>query len=484
MGPNTTGVRRNLWDQEGFIDMADGTWHMWYDNDFCKDGNVWAVPGKTGKYVVNYSTNKKGDPHGQEIYFSTAPTPYGPWSPATSVPPYHEDGHLYKPGRWDTIMQFSYCNGTMLGWWTATPADGSVGFGYGTSTDGLHWTPLPPAQVHLPGLSGTQVEVGGVARLLDGRWYAHACATQWGSVDGWGGCFNVVADEPGGPYNRTEKNWALLAYANKGSPIPSEGIPAYFSRPFLGPGGMPLVNHIHRGHMSTLKRAVVGDDGVMRWAWWDGNEALRGPLVHLSSDHALPTAVVVHNMSVEVAHGSIIEGEIVWGSDADTAAVLANPASKADGGFFRLSSEAGSRQSGGTAAVWSTLDLGQFPASTLQPVSQWPRSTYQGITTEAPEPSRGLILKSGDKVGWRLLMRQGLYESYLAPPPGPLTNVAHVAPEFFFAMAYDAGPNSVALVGDDQFKTTLHLHGAFAQLPCRIYAMSLDTHDFTPPHVV
>jgi hypothetical protein len=37
------------------------------------------------------------------------------------------------------------------GWWTATPADGSVGFGYGTTTDGLHWTTEPPAKVNLHG---------------------------------------------------------------------------------------------------------------------------------------------------------------------------------------------------------------------------------------------------------------------------------------------------------------------------------------------
>ena len=116
-----------------------------------------------------------------------------------------------------------------------------MGFGYGTTTDGLHWTTLPPAKVHLPGLvtSGTQLEVGGVARLPNGKWYAHACATAWGHVSGLGGCFNVVSDAPGGPYNRTAKNWALLAYDAK------DGIPAYFSRPFLGPDGIALVNYIH-----------------------------------------------------------------------------------------------------------------------------------------------------------------------------------------------------------------------------------------------
>ena len=66
------------------------------------------MPGKKGKYVINYSANKHGDRFGQEIYFSTADSPDGPWDPAVAVPPYHEDGQLYKAGRWDTIMQFTH----------------------------------------------------------------------------------------------------------------------------------------------------------------------------------------------------------------------------------------------------------------------------------------------------------------------------------------------------------------------------------------
>ena len=42
---------------------------------------------------------------------------------------------------------------------TATPADGTVGFGYGTTTDGLHWTTNPPAKVNLTGLEGSMLEV-------------------------------------------------------------------------------------------------------------------------------------------------------------------------------------------------------------------------------------------------------------------------------------------------------------------------------------
>ena len=142
-------------------------------------GSAWAVPGKKGKYVINYSTNKQGDQYGQEISFSSAnlactvwclplaaaavacwllrrarcsaaalgcycsaavqlccsadgcslpvasiphlfcpaaDSPMGPWTPATDVPAFHEDGTHFKNGRWDTIMQFTH-EGVMHGWW-------------------------------------------------------------------------------------------------------------------------------------------------------------------------------------------------------------------------------------------------------------------------------------------------------------------------------------------------------------------------------
>ena len=267
--------------------------------------------------------------------------------------------------------------------------------------------------MNLPGLSGTQLEVGGVARLPNGKWYAHACAIAWGHVDGLGGCFNVVADGPGGPYNKTEKNWALLAYAA------ADGIPAYFSRPYLGPDGISLVNFIHGPKMSTLKHASVADpDGVLRWVWWEGNEKLRGPAVPLAAAQASPAAAPCAAspcaLVVDSAHGTIVEGVITWGSDANTAVVFgaANASSGtadgavASGGFGRLSA-------GGKGQPWSTLDLGKGTGA--GPVDGWKNSSHQGLTAAAPEPTRGLGFKAGDKVSWRLLVRQNLWE-ICAPP--------------------------------------------------------------------
>ena len=132
----------------------------------------------------------------------------------------------------------------MHGWWTATPLCtppkgtpepcAGPAFGYGTSTDGLHWTPQPAAILDFRGLpASTQTEVGGVVQDAQrkngestvpaadrrvsrtgvehgphvtmgratlrafGCRYGQACAIEWGHVDNLGGCFAMVADKCG-----------------------------------------------------------------------------------------------------------------------------------------------------------------------------------------------------------------------------------------------------------------------------------------------
>ena len=93
-GPNATGTQRSLWDQvrrpavprrgaaaggwgltlpllvqEGFIDVGgDGTWHIWYDNDYCKDG-------KRGAGISNYVREHLiRPPWGQRASASSSPS--------------------------------------------------------------------------------------------------------------------------------------------------------------------------------------------------------------------------------------------------------------------------------------------------------------------------------------------------------------------------------------------------------------------------
>jgi len=175
--------------------------------------------------------------------------------------------------------------------------------------------------------------------------------------------------------------------------------------------------------MSTLKHASVADpDGVLRWVWWEGNEKLRGPAVPLAQPSGVDGAQIAADpcaaspcaLVVDSAHGTIVEGEITWGSDANTAVVFgaANASSStadgaaASGGFGRLSAN-------GKGQPWSTLDLGKGVST--GPIDGWKNTSHQGLTAAAPEPTRGLSFKAGDKVSWRLLVRQNLWE-ICAPP--------------------------------------------------------------------
>ena len=149
------------------------------------------------------------------------------------------------------------------------------------------------------------------------------------------------------------------------------------------------------------------------------------------------------------------------------------------GGFFRLSA-------GGSGGSWSTLDLGKaIPSVVAKPLGEWVNSSHQGLTVAAAEPSRHLAIQAGDKVLWRLLVRQGLYEVYFAPPPrrhatsrssGGSGGGSSSPPTFYFGAAYGA-QNAVACT-DGQVQTRLELHGAFATSLPTIYAMTLDTHDW------
>ena len=146
---------------------------------------------------------------------------------------------------------------------------------------------------------------------------------------------------------------------------------------------------------------------------WEGNEALRGPAVRQP-----PSSGAVRTLEVDASHGSILEGQLTWGSDTSTAIVFKTPnatephtsepapgaPTAVDGGFLRLSA--------GSAAgrAWSTLDLGKVGGPVGSAIASWKNNSHQGITADAPEPTRGLGFKTGDKVSWRLLYRQGLYE--------------------------------------------------------------------------
>ena len=72
------------------------------------------------------------------------------------------------PGLAPAIWAIARPGGGLYGYWTATPKPETGGrFGFGQSTDGVHWEALPPPEVH--GVDGG--EVGAITKIGDRYYY-------------------------------------------------------------------------------------------------------------------------------------------------------------------------------------------------------------------------------------------------------------------------------------------------------------------------
>jgi hypothetical protein len=121
------------------------------------------------------------------------------------------------------------------------------------------------------------VEAGGILHAMFGRGGTMAAYSAPGFT---------------GPYRLAEKNPLLLARHH-----------AYFARTFTA-GGEVLVNHhamdgrrVPSGRVITyaapFKRFTVDDEGVQRWRWWPGNEALRGSAVDPAAPQSFAQGLIV-----------------------------------------------------------------------------------------------------------------------------------------------------------------------------------------------
>merc|ERR1719272_575044 len=80
----------------------------------------------------------------------------------------------------------------------------------------------------------------------------------------------------------------------------------------------------------------------------------------------------------------------------------------------------------------------------LYPTSKNTVGSIQGITADAPQPSRSLAIKPGDVVQWRMLWRHSMYEIYFATQADPTT--------YYFGASYraatgDASPSTLKFIG-------------------------------------
>jgi len=345
------------------------------DNTFyLGTGSVWKSPDfeKTGKFICNYSEHRrdKTGKRTQNILFAWS-TDLIHWNKYGDEKMFKvETEHYNRFGRWDCIYSIPRADGGYWGTWTATGSKqrGTVGIGY--SEDGLTWKALPPPVVE-PGVS----ESGAFYPFGD---RIHA---MFGSG---GGMWAYSADKATGPYKRAPKNALLLAPKH-----------TYFSRFFPTPGGVLVNHHSMTGeqkggrlikwntYVAPLKLAEVDKEGILRFKYWKGNDALKGDVVKVTPRSSSDTTVMAENL--DFGKGIVVEGTVrLPRSKEDNAAAMHI---KADNQNYAI------RVPGDGAVEMGTVDTSG---------RNWKRQ--HGVNRQ---------WKFGETASLCLLLRRGMLEVYL-----------------------------------------------------------------------
>ncbi|MHB8865587.1 MAG: LamG-like jellyroll fold domain-containing protein [Pirellulaceae bacterium] len=296
--------RSTSWDNISMATSSDGVhWiehgvvlHKRPEAVWMGTGSTWKSPelDTRAKFYLNFSEWRGNQ---QTIFFAES-SDLVRWQRL-------EDGYEFKPdpqwynvnqgnnSRWDCIYTIPRESGGLYGYWTATPRSSTAGrFGFGETTDGITWRALPPPEVREVDAG----EVGAIERI----------GNHYYMMFGTGGIMiTLVADCPEGPFVPASRNLRLLAGHT------------YFARFFPSPDGL-LVNHhsIARNgivYFAPLKATHVDGEGILRLAWWKGNEKLKHEqvagltrLLHVPSDGR----PVLSKEKLDTARGVIVEGTL------------------------------------------------------------------------------------------------------------------------------------------------------------------------------
>jgi len=280
-------------------------------------GSIWKAEDfdRSGKFIMNYS-----------IWFDFWQSQTIRFAESTDLihwerlgeeyelkqdPRWYETYPDYPEARWDCIYSIPRPQGGRFGYWTARPK-GRVGFGFGGTTDGMHWRTLFPPVVE----NAEQGECGAIEKIGD-RYYMLYC----------GGRSTLVADRPEGPFRPVEKNGRFLvgdAYFTRFLPVQDELLVNFHTIPRTGyrdssedkPPEMALdawsIRHGLIG-LAPLQKAVVDGEGVLRLGYWPGNDALKRTPIGLTPGetrtlHGIPLDLFRNRFPVD--RGMVLEGSL------------------------------------------------------------------------------------------------------------------------------------------------------------------------------
>ena len=240
----------------------------------------------------------------------------------------------YLGPRWDDMQTISDGRGGLYGFLTATPRNRS-GFGFGQSSDGIHWQALPPPEIQwtesdvLPWM-----EVAGVCRVKDRYYLAVKSSTRSEFMDQYrteynlqipdqlpeiSGIWILTANRPEGPWRPVPNNARLLTFGARYAHTSFCGF-------FDGPDGL-MFNHevryrensdnLGNQHLAPFKRIRIREDGSMLLCYWQGNEALKQNMpsgIQLTVQSSGPAMLT---QPLDIAGGAVIEGGLTFDDSSE-----------------------------------------------------------------------------------------------------------------------------------------------------------------------
>lgn len=295
------------WDSIGLATSTDGV-HFADQGKviFKADDATYLGAGHTWKagdtYYFNFSEDRNGT---LEIFFAESDD-LRTWRriPAEESisrldPTWYAEGTEFSAQRWDNIWVIDDEDGGYYGYVTAVAKDGPIGLrgtcASVTSPDGRVFTTGAP--VIEPGVWGDKLEIGGVEKIGDHYYMLAAQAEiplglRWSAhhAQAAGGVYVLRADRKEGPFVLDPRQRPLLVSAPQHY--------TYFSRFY--PRGDEMLSCHHSitpvrdivnvfpkpgSYLAPLKK-VVARDGLLSYAWWPGNDALKGPELAPGLEHA------------------------------------------------------------------------------------------------------------------------------------------------------------------------------------------------------
>lgn len=275
-------------------------------------GSIWKSENlKTkGKFIMNFSESYKSDTEDQQYIFFASSDDLVNWTRLEER--FMPDSSFYKlneggKSRWDCIFSIPKSGGGRYGYWTASPKFVSPGFGFGTTSNGLDWTALPPPVIDWGDRTKMPegIEVGAVEKINE-RYYMMV-ATYNRYDDEHVGMFTLESDSPEGPFRPAKKNFRLLTN-------PPGLSFTYFAR-FFSYKGKVLVDHQSydykdKIHFGLIKKAIVDKEGILRLGYWSGNEGLKDKKIKLEKIAINKSALISFlPETLNVNEGVILEGD-------------------------------------------------------------------------------------------------------------------------------------------------------------------------------